>query len=290
MAKTEEFGLFEAAPLSRALGAEVSGMDVRAALALAADAPLWRQIHRSFAAFKVLFFRDQDLSPDDLVAFASRFGPVGRYSFAEPLPENPDVIAVIKEPGQAANFGGIWHTDSPYLPAPSAASVLYALKVPDRGGDTIWADMVLALRELPGDVADEVRGLKAVHSAGKNKEVLRAEPLATGSMEGRNEGSMDVLEAAHPVIRTHPVTGQKSLYISPAHTTRFVGMDEEESAPLLEFLFEHVTQERFTCRFHWTPGTLAIWDNRCTLHYPLNDYPGEYRAMHRVTIDGEVPV
>ncbi len=290
MAQTGEFGLFEAAPLSPVLGAVISGMDVRAALALGADVPLWRQIHRSFSAFKVLFFRGQDLSPDDLVAFAARFGPVGRYPFAEPLPDNPDVIAVIKEPGQKANFGGLWHMDSPYLPAPSAASVLYALAVPDRGGDTIWADMVLALRELPAEVAAEIRGLRAVHSAAKNKAVLRADPLAASSMEGRNEGDMDVLEADHPVVRTHPVSGERSLFISPAHTTRFSGMDEEESAPLLEFLFDHVTQDRFACRFHWTPGTLAIWDNRRTLHYPLNDYPGEYRLMHRVTIDGEVPV
>lgn len=290
MAQAEAFGLFEAAPLSPALGAEVSGMDIRAALALPADAPLWRQIHRGFAAFKVLFFRGQDLSPGDLVAFASRFGPVGRYPFAEPLAENPDVIAVIKEPDQSDNFGGLWHTDSPYLPAPSAASVLYALEVPEVGGDTIWADMVLAFKELPGDVADQVRRLKAVHSAHKNKDILRAGPLASSSMEGRNEGDMDVFEATHPVVRTHPITGEQALYISPAHTIRFAGMDEEESAPLLDFLFDHVTQDRFTCRFHWTPGTLAIWDNCSTLHYPLNDYPGVRRVMHRVTIDGEVPV
>ena len=162
--------------------------------------------------------------------------------------------------------------------------------MPDLGGDTIWVDMVLALKELPADVADEIRGLKAVHSAGKNKDILRADPLAASSMDGRNEADMDVLEAAHPVIRTHPVSGERSLYVSPAHTTRFAGMDEEESAPLLEFLFDHVTQDRFACRFHWTQGTLAIWDNRCTLHYPLNDYPSEYRLMHRVTIDGEAPV
>lgn len=276
-------------PVSKALGGEVGGIDIKQALLLPNGSPLWTAIHAAFAAHKVLFFREQNLSPDALVAFASRFGPIGHYPFAKPLAEHPDVVAVIKEPHQTTNFGGMWHADSPYLANPSAATVLYALQVPESGGDTLWADMVRALEELPADLRAKIESRKAFHSAANNKTVLRAAPLSEGVMEGRDEAAMDLLEAAHPIVRTHPVSGAKSLYVSPAHTTRILGMEETESAAILETLFSHVVEERFQCRFHWTPGTLAIWDNRCTLHYPLNDYHGKRRAMHRVSIDGEKP-
>ena len=276
----------EVEKLAPALGAEISGVDLSKPL----DDETAGEIRRAFTEYLVLFFRDQEPTAKDLVAFAGLFGPVGTYPFAEPVAEHPQVIAIIKEPHQTTNFGGIWHTDTPYLKRPSLGSVLYAREIPPVGGDTIWANMYLAWERLPAGRREMLAPLRAVQSASKNKEKLRADHIATGRMTGRDLGAMDVKQAEHPVARTHPVTGRKALYVSPAHTTKLSGMSEAESAPILEELFAHATRDEFTCRFRWTRGSLAVWDNRCTLHYPLNDYHGCRREMHRVTIDGEMPV
>jgi len=275
----------EISPLSPALGAEVSGID----LAQPLDDATAGKIRRAFATHLVLFFRDQALTPESQVAFAGLFGPVGTYPFATPIPEHPQVIAIIKEPQQTTNFGGIWHTDTPYLERPSLGSVLYAREVPPAGGDTIWANGYRAWETLSDGLRAVLEPLRAVQSAAKNKTKLRTDHLKEGSMQGRDADRMDATEAEHPVARTHPVTGRKALYVSPAHTARFAGWTEAESAPLLDYLFRHVTHEDNTCRFRWTQGAVAVWDNRCTLHYPLNDYHGQRREMHRVTIEGERP-
>ena len=273
-------------PLSPALGAEISGLDLsQAAEGAAAD-----EIRRAFADYLVLFFRDQDITPAQQVAFAELFGPVGAYPFAEPIAEHPKVIAIVKEPHQTTNFGGIWHTDTPYLERPSLGSVLYAREVPDCGGDTMWANGYRAWETLSEGLRAVLEPLHAVQSAAKNKAKLRADHLKDGSMRGHNVEVMDAQQAEHPVARTHPVTGRKALYVSPAHTTSFTGWTEPESAPLLDYLYRHITAEENVCRFRWTRGTVAVWDNRCSLHYPLNDYHGHRREMHRVTIDGERPV
>jgi len=279
-----DYRLITVRPLAPALGAEVGGVDIAAL-----DDDAWAEIDHAFQRHMVLFFPDQDLTPAQQVAFAARFGPVGRYPFADPIPEHPDVIAIVKEAEQTSNFGGMWHTDTTYLERPSAGSVLYARQTPAVGGDTLWANMSLAYETLSDGLRRLLDGLQSVNSAAKNKASLREDHLATGTMEGRDTERQDELGAVHPVVRTHPVTGRKSLYISPAHTVRFDGMTEAESAPLLDFLFAHAVKEDFTCRFHWRPGSLAVWDNRCTWHYPLNDYHGHRREMHRVTIDGERP-
>ncbi len=273
-------------PLNAAIGAEISGVDLAGDLAGAAAA----EIMAAFARHLVLFFRDQDLTPPQQVAFAGRFGPIGRYPFAEPVAGNPDVVAIIKEPGQRSNFGGIWHTDTPYLERPSLASMLYARQVPQSGGDTLWANTYAAYEALSDELKTRIADLRAVNSAAKNKHSLRLDHLAGGAMRGRNTDGIESRQAIHPVVRTHPVTGRRALYLSPAHALRFDGWTEAESAPLLEQLFAHMTGEAFTCRFRWTRGTLAVWDNRCTLHYPINDYHGQRREMHRVTIEGERPV
>jgi len=233
-------------PLTPAIGAEVDDIDLSVALS---D----EQVDKVSSAFRkhlVLFFRNQELQPADLVRFSRLFGPVGSYPFAEPLPGHPEVIAIIKEPEQKTVFGGIWHTDSTYLETPSAASVLYSLEVPEVGGDTLFANMYDAWERLDEGIKETI----------KNR-----------------------------VVRKHPHTSKPSLYVSPAHTTAIEGLDSGESDEILAHLFEHVLHDDFKCRFRWTPGTLAIWDNRCTLHYPVNDYPGVRRVMHRVTIDGEKP-
>lgn len=274
------------APLAPALGAEISGVD----LSQTVDAAAADEIRRAFAEHLVLFFRDQAITPAHQVGFASLFGPVGAYPFAEPIAEHPNVIAVVKEPHQTTNFGGIWHTDTPYLEVPSLGSVLYALEVPASGGDTMWANGYRAWETLSDGLRATLEPLRAVQSAAKNKAKLRADHLKDGAMRGHNVADMDVKQAEHPVARTHPVTGRKALYVSPAHTVNFAGWTEAESAPLLDHLYRHITTEENTCRFRWTTGTVAIWDNRCTLHYPLNDYHGHRRKMHRVTIEGERPV
>lgn len=276
----------EILPLSPALGAEVPGIDVSRPL----DDTTVTGIRGAFAEHLVLFFRDQNLTPETQVAFAGLFGPVGTYPFAEPIAGHPKVIAVVKEPHQSDNFGGIWHTDTPYLEAPSLGSVLFARDVPPQGGDTLWASGYRAWETLSEGLRATLGPLRAVQSAAKNKEKLRTGPLRGGAVQARDEAAMDVVEAEHPVARIHPVTGRTALYVSPAHTTRIAGWTEEESAPLLDFLFRHITHEDNTCRFHWTKGAVAVWDNRCTLHYPMNDYHGHRRELHRVTIEGEKPV
>lgn len=281
-----KFERISISPLAPALGAEISGVD----LAQPVDDSTAEEIRRAFADYLVLFFRGQNITPASQVAFAGLFGPVGIYPFAEPLAEHPQVIPIIKEPHQTTNFGGIWHTDTPYLKKPSLGSILYAREVPDTGGDTIWANGYRAWDTLSEGLRATLAPLYAVQSAAKNKAKLRADHLKDGSMQGHNEEAMDVQQAEHPVARTHPVTGRKALYVSPAHTTQFVGWTEAESAPLLDYLSRHITAEDNTCRFRWTRGSVAVWDNRCSLHYPLNDYHGQRREMHRVTIGGERPV
>ncbi len=274
----------EVRPLSSALGAVVGGVD----LAKPLTEGVFAELRQAFLEHLVVFFRDQSLTPNQQVAFASRFGPIGSYPFAAPLEDHPQVIAVIKEPEQDTNFGGFWHSDTAYLERPSLGSVLYAKQVPRLGGDTLFANMYLAYEGLSAGMRRMLDGLSAVNSAAKNKDKVRGDHLASGSMTGKIAAEQE-LTAEHPVVRTHPDTGRKALYVNRAHTVRFAGMTEQESAPILEFLFAHAVREEFTCRFCWAPGSLAFWDNRCTQHYPLNDYPGQRRVMHRVTVEGERP-
>ncbi len=274
----------EIRPLSGSLGAEIHGID----LARPLDAETFGRVERAFLDHLVLFFRDQELTPAQQVAFAARFGPVGRYPLAEAIPEHPDIIAVVKEPGQTTNFGGVWHSDTTYLERPALGSLLYAKEVPASGGDTLFANMYLAYESLSPGLRRLLDGLRAVNSAGKNKETLRGDHLAGGAMS-RTAVDARGLRAEHPVVRRHPVTGRKALYVNRAHTVAFKDMTEAESAGLLGYLFEHAAREDFTCRFRWRAGSLALWDNRCTQHYPLNDYPGQRRVMHRATIEGDRP-
>ncbi len=281
-------------PLSGSLGAEIHGLD----LAQPLDAETFGRVERAFLDHLVLFFRDQDLTPAQQIAFAARFGPIGRYPLAEAIPEHPDIVPVVKEPAQTTNFGGVWHSDTAYLETPSLASLLYAKEVPARGGDTLFANMYLAYESLSPGLRRLIDGLWAVNSAGKAKETLRGDHLAGGGMPGAGMPGAGMtataveargLQAEHPVVRRHPVTGRKALYVNRAHTVAFKDMTEAESAGLLGYLFAHAAREDFTCRFRWRAGSLALWDNRCTQHYPLNDYPGQRRVMHRATIEGDRP-
>ncbi len=275
----------EVRPVTSSLGAEVHGVD----LAQPMPDKQYAEIEAAFAEHLVLFFRDQRLEPQDQVAFGARFGPIGIYPFAEPLDGHPEVVPIVKEADQTTNFGGTWHSDTTYLETPPAATLLYAKEIPPYGGDTLFANMYLAYEKLSVGMRRLLDGLVGISSADKDSDFLRGDHLGSGSMTG-TDADQSKFMAEHPVVRTHPVTGRKALFVNSAHTIGFKGMTAEESAPLLRFLLDWLAREEFTCRFRWQVDSLAIWDNRCSQHLPLNDYHGFRRVMHRVTIKGERPV
>lgn len=267
-----------AKPIAGALGAVIQGVGP---LAEATNATIAR-IRELWLQHSVIFFRDQPLPPKDFVTFARRFGDVVHYPFLKGLDEAPEVITVAKLENERVNFGGLWHTDTAYLGQPPMATMLVARDVPPFGGDTLFASSYAAYDALSDGMKRLLEGVKAVNSSAKAEK--------TRTREDRKAGEeRKVLEAEHPVVRTHPETGRKALYVNGGHTLRIAGMSEEESAGLLDYLFEHQTRPEFTCRFNWEPGSIAFWDNRCALHNPVNDYHGHRRIMHRVTLAGDTP-
>lgn len=268
-------------PVAGALGAEISGVD----LARLDDAT-FAEIHRAFLDHLAIFFRDQEITPAQQLAFAGRFAPIGQYPFLNGLPDHPQVIEVRKEPEDKLNFGGTWHSDTAYLARPPMGSVLYAKAIPPYGGDTLFANMYLAWEALSDGMKALLRPLRALNTATKGN-------AAAGRKQRVEENPRDATgvqtDSLHPVARIHPETGRVALYVNLGHTTRFDGMTEAESAPLLDYLFRHQIRPELTCRFRWTQGAVAVWDNRCAQHYAMNDYHGFRRVLHRVTMDGDVP-
>ncbi len=265
-------------PLAGAIGAEIHGIDLQAGVS---DAILAR-IRDIWLEHGVVFFRGQTLPPQAFAAFARRFGEVVHYPFLSGLEDAPEVIAVVKLEHETANFGGLWHSDTAYLEIPPMATMLIAREVPPYGGDTLFASGTKAYEALSDGMKRLLGPLRAINSSTKAEK--------TRTREDRKPGeARQVLEAEHPVIRTHPETGRKALYVNFGHTIRFADMTEDESAGLLAFLFTHQAQPEFTCRFRWEPGSIALWDNRCALHNPINDYHGHRRIMHRVTLAGTRP-
>lgn len=273
-----------AAPISGALGAEISGVD----LARIDDAA-FGAIHEAFMAHQVLVFRGQRLDAAAFTAFAARFGAPAIYPFAKGLDGHPQITPLIKEAHQTSNFGGMWHADTTYQPAPPKATMLMARETPAAGGDTIFACQYSAYATLSDGMQRLLSGLKGASSSAKNASALRSAHLATGTMAA-SEQAAEVLTAAHPAVRRHPETGRLALYVNRSHTTHFEGMTEAESAGLLDYLFDHQVQPEFTARVRWHPGTVVIWDNRSCQHCAINDYDGHRREMWRITLEGEVPV
>ncbi len=270
------------APIAGALGAELSGVDLSCAL----DDATVAAIRRAWLAHGVVFFRDQDLPPNRLLGVARRFGTVQEYPFVRGLDAYPEIIPVVKLEHERSNFGGVWHTDTAYLPQPPMGTMLVAREVPRFGGDTLFASLTCAYEALSDAMRRMLSGLRAVNSSAKADVSKTREDRVRDS--ARNDARQSY-EAEHPVVRTHPETGRKALYVNVAHTVRFAGMTDEESAPLLAYLFQHQVRPEFTCRFRWAPGSVAFWDNRCTLHNPVNDYHGHRRVMHRITLAGDTP-
>ena len=268
-------------PVAGALGAEVSGLD----LARPLDDATVAALRQAWLEHLVLFFRDQDLSPAQFLAFARRFGEPVEYPFVRGLDDYPEIIPVLKLEHERVNFGGVWHSDTAYLDVPPMASMLVAREIPPFGGDTLFANMYLAYDTLSDGMKRMLDGLVAVNSSAK----ADASRTREDRMKDRAREAARDYVAAHPVVRRHPETGRRALYVNVAHTVRFDGMTEEESAPLLAFLFQHQIRPEFTCRFRWRPGSIAFWDNRCAQHHAINDYRGHRRLLHRVTLAGDTP-
>ena len=272
----------EVRPLSRAVGAEILGINL---LEPVSDAQI-AEIRKIWLQNSVVFFREQPLEPGAFQAFAQRFGEIIEYPFVKGLPDFPMIIPVLKLPHEKHNFGGVWHTDTTYLQEPPMATMLIARELPPVGGDTLFASNYAAFEGLSPALQDTLRTLKGVNSSAKAAVThSREDRLADSATDkGRSE-----LNSEHPVVRTHPETGREALYVNPGHTTRFAGWTEDESAPLLNYLFEQQVKPEYTCRFVWRPGSIAFWDNRCALHNPINDYHGHKRLLHRITLKGDKP-
>ena len=273
--------MLEARRISGALGAEIQGVDLSVPL----NEILVKEIRKIFLENLVVFFRGQNLTPVQFMAFAGQFGEPVEYPLVKGLEGFPKIIEVKKLEHERVAFGGIWHTDTAYLARPPMASMLLAREVPPFGGDTLFANMYLAFESLSEGMKKMLSGLRAVNSSAKADASKTREDVLKHS--GGEEQSSFLAE--HPVVRTHPETGRKALYVNSGHTVRFAGWTEEESAPLLRFLFDVQTRPEFTCRFGWQPGSIALWDNRCVQHNPVNDYHGYRRVMHRITLAGDVP-
>jgi alpha-ketoglutarate-dependent taurine dioxygenase len=210
---------------------------------------------------------------------------VVEYPFVKGLPEQPEIIPVLKLAHERINFGGVWHSDTAYLDEPPMASMLVAREIPPAGGDTLFANMYMAYDALSDGMKRMLEGLQAVNSSSKaDASRTREDRMKDSAREVKKE-----YVAAHPVVRVHPETGRKALYVNVAHTVKFDGLTDEESAPLLRFLFEHQVRPELTCRFRWQPGSIAFWDNRCAQHNAINDYAGHKRLLHRITLAGERP-
>lgn len=268
-------------PQSASLGAVIDGVDLAQDLS---DSTL-EELKSVFGCYSVIFFRNQDLTPQQHIDLAERWGSVNVNRFFKPLEGYPKIAQVIKEADQKENIGGAWHTDHSYDEIPAMGSMLYARKVPQVGGDTLFSSMYLAYEALSDSMKEMLSSLKAWHSSRHafGYGVSDSEHYEDGRLANPDLATQDAL---HPVVITHPITGRKALYVNTRFTIRFDGWTVEESKPLLDFLYAHGARQEFTCRFQWEPGSIALWDNRATWHYALNDYHGEQRIMHRITLEG----
>jgi taurine dioxygenase len=272
----------EIRPIAGALGAEIGGLDLTEEPA----GETISAIRRAWLDHLVIFFREQHLPPERFLAFARRFGEVVEYPFIKGIDGFPEITPVVKLEHEKVNFGGLWHTDTAYLECPPMGTMLIAREVPPFGGDTLFANMYLAYETLSAGMRRLLDGLVAVNSSAKADVTKTREDRIR---EGAKADAKREYVAEHPVVRTHPETGRKALYINGGHTVRFKDMREAESDPLLQYLFAHQQRPEFTCRFRWEPGSIAFWDNRCTQHNPINDYHGQRRVMHRVILAGDKP-
>ncbi|MGI9598312.1 MAG: TauD/TfdA dioxygenase family protein [Acidimicrobiales bacterium] len=270
-------------PLSGSLGADVEGVDLSRDL----DGETVGAIRAALVAHHVLAFPDQDLTVEQQLAFGRAFGDLDTHPFVEGSGRFPEVLDIVTEPDDRFNFGGGWHCDVTFLEEPDLGSILYAIEVPTVGGDTLFANQHAAYDALSETMQQMLDGLQAVHTAGMQYGA-GGQSTQSNAMETKNvDKAHETVE--HPVVRTHPESGRKGLYVNQAFTARIKGLRTAESQALLQFLFAHATREEFTCRLSWQPGTLAMWDNRSVQHFALHDYAGHRRSMRRITVKGDRP-
>ena len=270
--------------MSGALGVELGNID----LSQPHDPEQLNEVRDALYEWGVIILRRQNITSEQYLTFARHFGDILPYPLVMGLPDYPDIVPVLKKEDERVNFGGIWHSDTTYLERPPMGSMLLAKELPPQGGDTIWSNMIMAYETLSDGMKAMLDGLIAINSAKKGSAAATREDSRKDGGAKNNSGMATTAE--HPVIRTHPVTGRKSLYVNFGHTTHFKGMSEAESTPILEYLFKHQIRPEFSCQLHWEIGTLAFWDNRITQHLPINDYHGYRRLLHRITLAGEKPV
>jgi len=265
-------------PIANALGAEISGVD----LADVSDA-IFEQIHAAFLAHQVLFFRNQPLTVEEHKAFGARFGRLHVHPVHQPMKAqgHPEVV-VLESPAGAPKVARRWHSDVTFEQRPPLGSVLRACIVPESGGDTVWTSTCAAYEALSEGMQRRISGLDALHDGvGFARELAKKKGVSADEVQRT---------ATHPVVRTHPETGRKTLFVNPVFTTHIVGMKPNESRSLLDELFAHIGRSEFQCRFHWEPHAVAVWDNRCTQHRVLEDGLTSHRRMERVTIMDDRPV
>jgi taurine dioxygenase len=265
--------------IAGALGAEISGVDLREP-----TAPEVEAIRQAYLDHGVIFFRGQELNSEQFLRFARLMGEPVPYPFLKGLPDYPEIIEVKKLEHETLNFGGVWHSDTTYLPEPPKGTMLLAREIPPYGGDTLFASQTRAYEALSETLRGVLAGLVGISSSAKADVSRTREDRLK---EDNGSASRTEYRAEHPVVRTHPETGRKALYVNPAHTECIKQLAREESDAVLAFLYAHQVRPEFTCRFSWEVGSLAYWDNRCALHNPVNDYHGYRRLLHRITLRGD---
>lgn len=274
---------FDTEPLTPFIGSKITGLDLSQPIPPNTLADL----RKVWLERKMIYFLDQKLTPDEQLAFTRQFGEVNKYPFLNGIEGNPLVAPVLKLPEETINFGGVWHSDTTYLETPAAGASLYALELPPVGGDTIFCNMQTAYENLSQEVKDQIDGRKAYFTSGKAAVSKTRMPRISDSGDS---SAPEVFTAIHPVVRTHPESGEKTLFVHEAHTVRFEDCTEEQSEPLLNQLYLHARKPEFQCRLRWSEGMVVLWDNRSTHHYPINDYNGFRRLLHRVSLKGDRPI
>lgn len=285
--RNRQYEFIEARPIAGTLGAEISGVDLKEEL----PDPVLGEIRSALLEHLVIFFRGQTLTPPRQLAFARRWGEIHFHPFMEGMPDHPEILEIVKRPSDKRNFGGSWHTDQMFSPKPAMGTILYAKQVPSAGGDTMFTNQYAAFESLSPGMQRVCEGLRTVcygdgfkKYGGQTRKEFYAGKIG---MKVKDPGD-EQTTSMHPLVRTHPETGRKALYLG-GHVQHFEDMTDEESRPLIDFLMRHSTRPEFTCRFRWETGSLAFWDNRCTQHFAINDYPQETRIMHRITVCGDEP-
>ena len=275
--------------LAGSLGAEIFGVD----LSQPVDDETFAEIHQAWLDHQVVFFRDQDITPERYKAFAARFSDLRLHELLATVPGHPEIQIVAKQSTDNYGAGHFWHSDVSFSEIPPMGSLLYAREVPDYGGDTLFANMYLAYDTLSVGMKEIIDQRQALHSATRVYNGAgggTARDFKTGE-SGSNYRDYEHAErrVAHPMARTHPAVGRKSLYVNSYFTVGIVDMKDEEALPLFGYLFQHATKPEFVCRIRWALGSIAVIDNRCTQHYALNDYPGRRRILHRILLEGDRP-